>query len=88
MADVVDMIRANVRKEDDRREQIRRKFPLCAEITEQLRAAFGPGVKPIYFSEGGKTMGKPAPDFVDNTFKYIWLTMTEAERNASLRSGK
>lgn len=88
MADVVDMIRANVRKEDDRRERIRRDYPECTAMTDEVRAVFGPGVKPIYFSEGGKTMGKPAPDFVDNTFKYIWLTMTEAERNASLRSGK
>ena len=58
MTDVVDMIRASVRKEDAAREQIRRDFPSCAAITEQLRAVFGPGVKPLYFSEAGKTMGK------------------------------
>ena len=40
------------------RDQIRRDFPSCAAITEQLRAVFGPGVKPLYFSEDGKTMGK------------------------------
>lgn len=61
MSDVLDMLRAGSQKADDRREQVRRDFPLCAEITEQLRAAFGPGVKPLYFSEAGKMMGKPQP---------------------------
>ena len=42
----------------NQRDQIRRDFPGCAAITEQLRAVFGPGVKPLYFSEDGKTMGK------------------------------
>ncbi len=42
----------------NQRDQIRRDFPECAAMTEELRAAFGPGVKPLYFSEDGKTMGK------------------------------
>jgi len=58
MTDVVEMIRANVRKDESRRDQIRRDFPGCTSIIDDFRAVFGPGVKPLYFSEAGKTMGK------------------------------
>jgi hypothetical protein len=40
---------------------IRADFPDATDGIDQLRAAFGPGVKAKYFSEGGKTMGKPIP---------------------------
>jgi len=65
--------------------EIRRDFPLCTAAADHVRAEFGPGVKPTYFSEGGKTMGKRGPDFEDNTYKWEWLAMTETERNKSLR---
>ena len=88
MTDVVEMLRANVRKDDERREQIRRDFPLCTDAIDAFRVAFGPGVKPLYFSENGKTMGKQQPDFQDDSAKWEWLAMTEAERIRKLRSGK
>ena len=74
-----------VAKGHDRREQIRRDFPGCTSIIDDFRAAFGPGVKPLYFSEGGKTMGKQQPDFEDDSAKWVWLGMTEAERNRTLK---
>ena len=40
MKDVVEMIRANVRKDDVRREQIRRDFPGCTSIIDDFRAEF------------------------------------------------
>lgn len=84
MADVVEMIRANVRKDDDRREQIRRDFPACAAMTDELRAAFGPGVKPLYFSEAGKTMGKEQP--FDGTDIDKIIRLDDMERK--VRGGK
>lgn len=80
MTDVVDMIRASVRKEDAAREQIRHDFPSCAAITEQLRAAFGPGVKPLYFSEAGKTMGKKQAFDGTDVDKLIRLDDMDAKR--------
>lgn len=61
MTDVVEMLRDGVRKEEGRREQIRRDFPECASIIDEFRETFGPEVKPLYFSEAGKTMGRPQP---------------------------
>ena len=61
MTDVLEMIRSGVRKEEGRREQIRHDFPGCTSFIDDFRTAFGPDVKPLYFSEGGKTMGKPQP---------------------------
>lgn len=43
------------------REQIRADFPECTSIIDAFRAEFGPGVKAKFFSENGKTMGKPVP---------------------------
>ena len=88
MKDVVEMIRANVRKDDVRREQIRRDFPGCTAAIDDFRAEFGPGVKPLYFSEGGKTMGKQQPDFEDDSAKWVWLSMPEAERIRKVRGTK
>ena len=70
------------------RDQIRRDFPECAAMTEQLRAVFGPGVKPLYFSEDGKTMGKQKEDFEDDSAKWIWLAMSDAERKQAMRGGR
>ena len=85
MTDVLEMIRSGVRKEEGRREQIRHDFPGCTSFIDDFRTAFGPDVKPLYFSEGGKTMGKQQPDFEDDSAKWIWLSMTEAERNRTLK---
>lgn len=72
----------------NQRDQIRRDFPGCTSIIDDFRAAFGPGVKPLYFSEDGKTMGKQQPDFEDDSVKWIWLGMTEGDRIRMLRRGK
>lgn len=61
MSDVLEMIRSGVSKEENKREQIRREFPACTSIVDEFREVFGPGVKPLYFNEAGKTMGKPQP---------------------------
>src|SRR6185312_2915922 len=85
VTDIMDMIRANVRKNEDKREQIRRDFPGCTSIIDDFRAVFGPGVKPLYFSEAGKTMGKePAFEGTD-VDKLIRLDDTQRARIRALR---
>jgi hypothetical protein len=80
MTDVMDMIRASVRKEDDKREQIRSDFPNCTSIIDQFRAVFGEGVKAKYFEEDGKTMGKPQPFDGTDVDKLIRLDEMDAKR--------
>lgn len=80
MTDVVEMIRANVRKDESRRDQIRRDFPGCTSIIDDFRAVFGPGVKPIYFSEAGKTMGKQQAFDGTDVDKLIRLSDMDAKR--------
>jgi hypothetical protein len=64
----------------NQRDQIRRDFPGCTSIIDDFRAAFGPGVKPLYFSEAGKTMGKQqAFDGID-VDKLIRLDDMDAKR--------
>ena len=85
MTDVVDMIRAGVSRNEGKREQIRRDFPGCTSIIDDFRAVFGPGVKPLYFSEAGKTMGKePAFEGTD-VDKLIRLDDTQRARVRALR---
>jgi hypothetical protein len=38
-------------------EQLRRDFPLCLAFADELRAAFGPGVRLTYMKEGGQEIG-------------------------------
>lgn len=60
------MAATQVAKVHDRRDQIRRDFPLCTAMIDECRAAFGPKVKPLHFIEDGKTMGKkPLFDGID-----------------------
>lgn len=80
MTDIVDMIRANVRKDESRRDQIRRDFPGCTSIIDDFRAVFGPGVKPLYFSENGKTMGKEQAFEGTDVDKLIRLSESDAKR--------
>lgn len=70
------------------KEQIRADFPGCTTIIDQFRAVFGPGVKPTYFSENGKTMGKQQPFEGDNLDKHLWLAMTDSERAKSIKAPK
>jgi len=85
MSDVVEMIRANVRKDEVKREQIRIDFPNCTAIIDQFRAAFGPGVKPLYFEEDGKTMGKQQPFDGTDVDKYLRLVDMDAKRRGGGR---
>lgn len=62
------------------REQIRADFPGCTSIVDEFRAAFGPGVKPKYFSEGGKTMGKPVPFDGTDVDQILRLVDADAKR--------
>lgn len=80
MNDIVDMIRATARKDEDRREQIRIDFPGCTSIIDQFRAVFGDGVKAKYFEEDGKTMGKPQPFDGTDIDKLIRLDDMDAKR--------
>ena len=81
MTDVVDMIRAGVSRNEGKREQIRRDFPGCTSIIDDFSAVFGPGVKPLYFSEAGKTMGKQqAFDGTDGD-QIIRMSDMDAARN-------
>jgi len=85
MNDVVEMIRGNVRKEDEKREQIRIDFPNCTAIIDQFRAVFGDGVKAKYFEEDGKTMGKQQPFDGTDVDKYLRLVDMTAKRRGGGR---
>lgn len=88
MADVVEMIRANVRKDEVKREQIRIDFPGCTSIIDQFRAVFGDDVKAKYFEEDGKTMGKPQLFDGTDAKKIIRLDDMDAKRICKLRGEK
>jgi len=79
------MIRGNVRKEDEKREQIRIDFPNCTAIIDQFRAVFGDGVKAKYFEEDGKTMGKQQPFDGTDVDKYLRLVDMTAKRRGGGR---
>ena len=64
----------------DVREQIRQDFPGCTSIIDDFRAVFGPGVKPLYFEEDGKTMGKQQPFDGTDVDKYLRLVDMTAKR--------
>lgn len=82
MNDVLDMLRADRSREEVKREQIRADFPLCTSIVDDLRAKFGPGVKPKYFNEGGKTMGKELDFAGTDVDQLIRLADADAKRRA------
>lgn len=44
------------------RARIRAAFPLCVAFADAMRAEFGPGVTIEYMSEGGRELGKKAPE--------------------------
>ena len=64
----------------DVREQIRQDFPGCTSIIDDFRAVFGAGVKPLYFSEAGKTMGKEQVLEGTDVDKLIRLDDMDAKR--------
>lgn len=80
MRDVAEMVRADLATAETVREQIRRDFPGCTSIIDDFRAVFGPGVKPLYFEEDGKTMGKQQPFDGTDVDKLIRLDDMEAKR--------
>lgn len=82
MADVVDMIRASVVREEVKRDQIRRDFPDATDGIDKWRAVFGPGVKPLYFEEGDKTMGKQQPFDGMDVDKLIRLDDMDTKRRS------
>lgn len=80
MRDVAEMIRADLAAAETVRDQIRRDFPGCTSIIDDFRAVFGPGVKPLYFEEDGKTMGKQQPFDGTDVNKLVRLFDAEAKR--------
>ncbi len=67
------------------KDQIRADFPLCTQAIDQFRAVFGAGVKPLYFSDGGKTMGKQQPFEGTDVDKIIRMADMDASRGARTR---
>ena len=61
-------------------DQIRADFPGCTAIVDDLRSVFGPGVRAKYFSEGGKTMGKPQPFDGTDVGQFVRLADMDAKR--------
>lgn len=74
-----------VAKSHERRDAIRREFPGCTSIIDDFRAVFGPGVKPLYFEEDGKTMGKQQPFDGTDVDKLIRLDGMSAKRGRAGR---
>ena len=48
-------------RREQRREQIRREFPICTAAADEFRAVFGPEVKILFMQEAGREMGRPSP---------------------------
>jgi hypothetical protein len=80
MNDVLTLIRNDLSREQVKRDQIRADFPGCTQIIDDLRAVFGPGVKPKYFSEGGKTMGRELEFAGTDVDQVIRLANADAKR--------
>ena len=80
MRDVAEMVRADLAAAETVRDAIRRDFPGCTSIIDDFRAVFGPGVKPLYFSENGKTMGKEQAFEGTDVDKLIRLSDMDAKR--------
>lgn len=80
MRDVAEMVRADLAAAETVRDAIRRDFPGCTSIIDDFRAVFGPGVKPLYFSENGKTMGKEQAFEGTDVDKLIRLSESDAKR--------
>jgi hypothetical protein len=74
-----------VGKSHERRDAIRHDFPGCTSIIGDFRAVFGPGVKPLYFEEDGKTMGKQQPFDGTDVDKLIRLDDMTAKRRGGGR---
>jgi hypothetical protein len=78
--DVLDMLRADRSREEAEREQMRVDWPGCTAIVDEVRAEFGPGVKAKYFSENGKTMGKPLEFIGTDVDQYLRMVDADAKR--------
>lgn len=66
----------------NQRDQIRRDFPGCTSVIDDFRAVFGPGVKPLYFEENGKTMGKQQSFDGTDVDKLIRLDDMDTKRRS------
>lgn len=47
---------------EEKRERIRAAFPECVALADAFRAEFGEGVTIQYMNEGGRELGKRAPE--------------------------
>lgn len=84
MNEISDLIRADMRCVEDRREQMRKAMPGTAAIVDEFRAAFGQGVKVLRATEGDKEVGKPQPfdgTDVDKILLYHELRNNRLKRN-------
>lgn len=76
--DVKEMLARDVARAEDKREQVRRDFPWCTAFADQVREAFGPGVKARHFVENGKEMGRPVDEGNVDAFRLLdFMQMSE-----------
>ena len=61
MNDISQLIRADLAPAERAAERNRAAFPDVAQIVDDFRAVFGPGVKVLYATENGREIGKPQP---------------------------
>ena len=59
MTDIAALIRERLERADRAAERNRAAFPGVAQIVDDLRAQFGPGVKVLHAIEDGREIGKP-----------------------------
>lgn len=48
----------------------RARFPVSAAFVDEMREAFGPGVKLVYASENGQVIGEPVLHSVQPVLEY------------------
>lgn len=85
MADVSELIKADLQRVDDRRQEMRRAMPGVASIVDDFRAVFGE-VKVRHAREGGKEVGIPQPfdgTDVDKLLRYHDMRNKRLNRSKS-----
>lgn len=83
MTEITELIRADLQRVQDRREQMRQAMPGVASLVDEARAAFG-DVKVRWAREGDKEVGTRQPfdgTDVDKILRYHDLAAHRAKRS-------
>lgn len=59
--------------DDEAAQRNRERFPFAARIVDELRAVFGPDVRPTFIEENGERIGKPA----EERYLGTWISLRD-----------